>query len=221
MNDLDTQWKSLAADKKIDSGDIASRAIIRSIRARSNDKLEVAKGLLLKAFSPIINRNKLNSGLRPFQGLESSLAKLSWRGSDAFGFASISEAEQAEYKSLLGKLLKEKWEDTTYTYIFTRQDLTPEQQLVQTAHCTMVLGQKVERWQHDASDLHFVIFGVPDHDRLIEKLAQVEAAGISTVSFEESDLKSDQMTSFACQPTRKSEARRKRLFDNDRLLMIK
>jgi hypothetical protein len=218
MNDLKTQWKALADAKKINSYDVTSYAIIKAIRARSNDKLEVAKGLLLKAFSPITNKNRLHNGELPFQGLESALHSNYWRASKSFGFNTLTESEQTDYIALLNKLVKEKWEDTIYSYIFTRQDLSLEQQLVQTAHCTMVLGQKVKKHQHDANELHFVVFGVPTHDKLAEKLKSVEAAGVETVKFEESDLKTNQLTSFACSPIRKSRAQRLRLFDNETLL---
>jgi len=221
MSNLKTLWIVLAATNNINAYDITSYAIIKAIRAKSNDKLAVAKGLLLKAFSPITNKNRLNNGENPFQGLNTALGMNKWRTSKSFGYNMLGETEQTEYIALLDKLIKEKWEDTTYAYIFTRQDLSAEQQLVQTAHCTMVLGQNVDRNQYDASNLHFVVFGIPTHTELVEKLALVNAAGIKTVEFNESDLKTNQLTSFACKPLRKSRAQRLRIFNGDTLLTLK
>lgn len=67
-----------------------------------------------------------------------------------------------------------------YTYIFTRQDLSPEQQIVQSSHAAMQLGyelglrppeeastQFITSFCADPSDVHFTIVGVRNVEALL------------------------------------------------------
>jgi hypothetical protein len=219
MNDIKTELKKLTS---ITSRDVVSVAAIRAIRAKSNDKLEVAKGLLYKSFTPIKNQNKLKNGAAPFQSLEQSITCivqwLRWKKESVFGYEILTDAEKQQFVDLMNQLKKEKWDDIVYSYIAVRKDLSTEQQIVQTSHCTMVLGQTVNKLDHDAAELHFVIFGAENYDDLKNKVDELERRGVKLVKFFETDLKTNQLTAFACLPMRKSIAQRKKLFVNYDLL---
>lgn len=56
-----------------------------------------------------------------------------------------------------------------YAYFFTRQDISPEQQLVQTAHAAYQLGQCVfggKDSHPDANETYFTVIGVRNMDAL-------------------------------------------------------
>lgn len=221
MNDIKTEWKKLNP-LAVTPQNIIAFVAIRAIRAKSNDKLEVAKGLLYKSFTPIKNQKRLKNGATPFQSLEQSLIylaeRLKWKPESVFGYKLLTDAEKQQLTDLLHQLKKEKWEDTVYSYICVRKDLSTEQQIVQTAHCTMVLGQTIDKINNDASELHFVIFGAENHDDLKNRIDELEKRGVNLVKFFETDLKTNQLTAFACFPMRKSFAQRKKLFVNYDLL---
>jgi len=220
MTPTNTQWKTFVSTSSPYSSDIIGYALVRAIRSKSNNKLEVAKGLLYKSFSPITNPNKLANGGTPFQALHEALDRFIWRGVESLSHFNLSDQEKIELKELYSRVAKEDFQDTTYAYIFVRQDLPPAQQVVQTAHCTMVLGQTVSKKSHDAERLHFVVFGCANHIELTEKATFLKSKGIELVNYFESDLIGNQFTSFACLPMRKSFASRKKLFTNDKLLTI-
>lgn len=56
-----------------------------------------------------------------------------------------------------------------YAYFFTRQDISPEQQLVQTAHAAMKLGFNLTN-KENPDDTYFAVIGV-------RNLAALEAVG--------------------------------------------
>ena len=226
MNNTQTSadWKKYSANKSINSVDMAMLALIKAVRAKSNDNVSVAKGLLYKSFTPIKKENRLANGHRPWQALEESIGHIAWclklSSKSLFGYENLSDAEKQQIINLVNILKNEKWEDITYTYIFVRQDLSPSQQVVQTAHCTMVLGQHINKHEYDASKLHFVVFGVPDYNELAENANRLEKNRIKLIKYFESDLSTNQLTSFACFPMRKSFAQRKKLFENNKLLTL-
>jgi len=224
MTDFKTEWKALAAQGNITATSITSYCLIRAINAKSNDKLQVALGLLYKTFTPITNVTKIRNGAQPYQAIDRELASLRWavikRPASVWGYLSLTEAQQALYQELLLTLQNYKFENKTYAYICVRHDISPEQQLVQTAHATMVLGQNVPANQHDASHLNFVVFSATDGNDLNEKFAKLnKRKGVELVSFTESAL-NNQMTAFACKPMRKSWAIRKMYFDEYQLLTM-
>ena len=208
-------WKTLTLKKIIQSADIAALMIIKAVRSKSNEKLDVAKGLLLKSFTPITNQSRLNRGEKSFQALERATQSSVWSEL----LSTLTEEEKTSFRYLATTLSKEKWEDNTYVYIFVRKDLEKVQQLVQAAHVTMVLGQDVGIKDHDASRQHFCVLGVGDlaalndvHDFLVNKK-------IAHKYFKEPDI-GNQMTAIATVPLRKSFTVRKRLFSNYALLEI-
>lgn len=216
-----TLWKKLANEKKIKYYDVAAYALIKAICSKSNEKLEVARGLLLKAFTPITNVNKLGNGARPFQGLEWSL---NWANySDLI--KELDEAGKAEFESLWKALRKEDWTDTTYAYILVRTDIPKVHQLVQAAHATMLMGQQVPSWKHDARHQHFCVLDGGDESELREFGAKIQRLGVKAAYFWEPDaqklwngLPRKEVTAIALHPLRRSVAQRKGFLSEKKLL---
>lgn len=214
-------WESLANSKKASSQDMAAYTITKAIFSKSNEKLEVAKALLLRAFTPITNKNKLRNGDHPFQGLIGAINLAYW----SVLHEKLDEAHKATFKELVKQLCKEKWEDSTYCYILTRTDIPAIHQLVQTAHATMLAGQRYPSF--DAKNLHFCILKGGNETELRATGNKLTSAGVDFATFWEPDAKvlwgglnRKEITSLACKPMRKSFAQRKKLFDGSELLTI-
>lgn len=86
-----------------------------------------------------------------------------------------------------------------YAYFFTRQDIRPEQQLVQTAHVAMKLGTKLDK-DEDPDNTYFTCVGV----RNLEALYAVEKIlirfGFDYEKFFEPDLNGGEYTALAVHP---------------------
>jgi len=99
-----------------------------------------------------------------------------------------------------------------YVYFFTRQDISPEYQLVQTAHVALKLGhimgtqdtlkiQAGETLQNpDPSDTYFTVVGVKDLSGLIAIKSILDMFSRQYVEFVEPDI-GNEITSIAVFPT--------------------
>lgn len=222
MENIKTIWKQLADNKNIASNDVAAYMIIRAIHAKSNDKIEVAKALLSRAFTPITNKNKLNNGCNPYDGLQRALhnAKRSRLTNE------LSALTLGVFTDIVNALRTENWKperDDVFCYILTRSDIPPIHQLVQTAHATMVAGQKFTTV--DAKKLHFCILNAGNERDLIATTDMLKNKGISYADFFEPDsailwngAEGGEYTSIACKPMRRSIAKRMQLFEGKELL---
>jgi len=74
-----------------------------------------------------------------------------------------------------------------YVYFFTRQDLTPEQQLVQTAHVAYKIGSTLGR-KAKANETIFVCIGVRDRDGLWAVMRILDEFSYAYECFGEPDL---------------------------------
>ena len=108
----------------------------------------------------------------------------------------------------------------TYAYFFTRQDLSPEQQIVQTAHAALQLGVNSQRWTKnewnetrdtktqphlmpdliDATSTHFTVVGVRNLEALNAVQEILEKFGFRYEVFFEPDLGTGENTSIAVYP---------------------
>jgi hypothetical protein len=105
----------------------------------------------------------------------------------------------------------------TYAYFFTRQDLSPEQQIVQTAHAALQLGVNSQRWTKNewsetvqqphlmpdlinAADTHFTVVGVRNLDALNAVEEILNKFGFRYEVFFEPDLGAGENTSIAVYP---------------------
>ena len=100
-------------------------------------------------------------------------------------------------------------DQTWVSYIITRQDMTPEQQLVQTAHATCVLGNAlIECSPHE---LTFVVIGCDDLEALNTWRELLDNQGMVYEIFYEPDMK-NQPTSIALYPENLSRRERRNSF---------
>jgi hypothetical protein len=216
-------WKKLANEKKISNYDVVAYALIKAINAKSNEKLEVARALLLKSFTPITNDNKTMNGAQPFQALTSALHRAYW----STLFEELSTDEKKLFRSMVEQLIQENWVDTTYAYILVRTDIPPVHQAVQAAHATMLMGQQVPASKHDARYQSFCLLDGGDETALREFGAKIQRMGIKAAYFWEPDanklwdgLHRKELTAIALHPLRKSVAQRKGFLSEKKLLTM-
>jgi len=93
-------------------------------------------------------------------------------------------------------------EENEYVYIFVRQDLSREQQLVQAAHATLVLGNKLKRT--DVNELYFTVVGIPQLIDFRSVMNDLNAHGTKYETFYEPD-QGNTLTAIATHPILRSE----------------
>ena len=105
-----------------------------------------------------------------------------------------------------------------YSYFFTRQDISPEQQIVQTAHAAFQLGVNSQRvatpeYKEDAQyvpaqfngdvapeETHFTVIGVRDLGALYAVENILKKFGYRYEKFFEPDLRDGEFTSIGVYP---------------------
>ena len=104
-----------------------------------------------------------------------------------------------------------------YSYFFTRQDISPEQQLVQTAHAAFLLGVRSQR-QDDSSmnpiqlsnetidpeETYFTVVGVRNQSSLLAVIEILEKFEIDYEVFNEPDM-GNEYTSIGVYPIPETE----------------
>jgi len=98
-----------------------------------------------------------------------------------------------------------------YAYIFVRQDLSKEQQLVQFGHVCCVLGSEMHI-RYDPHKLNFVAIGVKDLEQLDAIKFYLDFHDLTYVEFEEPDI-GDQVTAIACLPVSGKTRNKFEIFD--------
>jgi len=88
-----------------------------------------------------------------------------------------------------------------YSYFFTRQDISPEQQIVQTAHSALCLGVRAKEGGAtiDPDTLNFVVVGVRDLAGLLAVQEILQEFNFLYEIFYESHMR-DEPTSIAVYP---------------------
>lgn len=162
-----------------------TRCLTKALNAKSNQKLEIAKALLKRAFTPVTNYIKLINGRTPWDTLRWLLRVES------------AGKHEPDYKVLV-KQVQSSFDDNSfdkcdpYCYIFTRQDIRPEQQLVQTAHATMVAGWHFRlSYSVNPAKINFVCCGVKDESGLKEAMNFMATRGIAFEVFAEPDINNE------------------------------
>jgi len=155
MKNYKTIWKTL--NNNMVAIDVVNYCIVKALSAKTEDKFELTKIFLSKAFTPIRNPNKLNSGAKPYQALEHALYILNkyvtWKDGEKhviFGvpaqdffdtpeeFEKYRELVIALYNYDVNKL------DRHYCYIFVdTETVSPEYAMVQATHAAMVAGKNM------------------------------------------------------------------------------
>lgn len=215
------QFKTLAQAKDLRSLDMVQYAILRAMRAKTpqtiEDRVKIASTFLRRHFTSVSRRQLLDNGVDPTRAIRraTELAKnsqviLRHHQDVFFGFDAAPEKAQREillYKNIavaLWDLYREPADLYTrhYVYIFVRQDMSPEYQLVQAAHASAKMGQRlgsngIDQGKFD--ELYFSVIGVPDLPALAKALEDFKQRGIKTHTFIEPDV-GNVMTAFASEP---------------------
>ncbi len=214
MKNFDTYWKTLANSKKAKRNHVIQRAVLVAMASKSNvDKIDIVHSILLDAFTPITNKNKLANGRTRYDSIDGYDG--GGRGSAKFrnpsskvldvAYSEILEtdAEIDEFNALLDAINVDSM-DKYYTYVFVRQDITPEQVVVQAAHATMVAGAEAYKNRSilpPTSTVNFVVVGVPTEAELWNTAKILKGESISFETFRESDM-NHQTTALATHPIR-------------------
>lgn len=92
--------------------------------------------------------------------------------------------------------------EPSYVYVFVRQDLSREQQLVQAAHATLVLGSKLKN--KDVSELYFTVIGVACLTDFTKVIHDLKKHGTKYEFFYEPD-QGNTLTAIATHPIPKAD----------------
>jgi hypothetical protein len=173
MKNYKTIWKSLK--NNVTAFDVVNYCLLKVLAAKNENKFELTKIFLSKAFTPIRNPKKLANGVKhPYQVLfniaDYLRRSVQWKDGlnhKIFGlpvdeiFDSPEEFEK--YKEIILSLYDYDLNklDRHYCYIFVDTgSVTPEQAMVQAAHATMVVGKEMED-KHNPHEIYFQVVERP------------------------------------------------------------
>ena len=196
MKDFRPIWKDLAQRKAITCRDVIQHCILRAMFSKS-DTEAVLKHLLHKAFRP---RNLSNEPYYAIEHTNTSIGNSYWnRNLLGVPYAEILENEEEvkEFNSWANALRKPNKLVRYYSYFFTRQDISPEYQLVQTAHAALELGHTLKPEQ--VHNLHFTCCGVANLEELYMIQDYLDNQGYHYIAFREPDI-GNEITSIAVEP---------------------
>lgn len=214
MKNFKEVWKELARNKKNTREHHVIYCILKAMNAKSNqNKVEIAVSLLHKAFTPTRNQNKLNNGWGRYKSIEEALYYMPHLNTGGLIACLENDEElkqfneiknklrssfQSGYSPVLKKVISESsLLENPYTYVFVRQDISKEQQVVQAAHVTLELGAHIGA--EGAKNLHFVVCGVENEKELEKVLIYAINNDVEMVSFIEPDI-GHQITAIASVP---------------------
>lgn len=95
-----------------------------------------------------------------------------------------------------------------YMYLFVREDLSKQQQIVQSAHAALEAGFRFERPDPDTT--HLVLIGAKDEEHLMNIQLHLNESGIEYELFFEPDI--DSHTAIATKPLKGEERKALRKF---------
>lgn len=98
-----------------------------------------------------------------------------------------------------------KMEDTAYTYLFIRKDLTASQRIVQAAHAAHNAGERF------GDHSHLICFGINNEAELQKAAIFLESKGIKFEMFHEPDFNTG-FTSICSEPLRGEQRKIMRRF---------
>lgn len=198
MNTLKTTWKAYVKENDPSAADMAAYQILKAVKSKSNDKFAVAKALIDRAFTPITKESRLNNGHAPYQGAYEAIRCILNKYVRSSAFLNqfeetLNELEKEAFVEIHKGLLNEfnngfEKHEPEYMFFFVRQDLSPEQQLVQTAHVALVAGQRMFSPEANTREIYFCVIGVENQEELVRAADLLNDHGISLQGFREPDL---------------------------------
>ena len=196
MKDFTSIWKQLASTKTVTAKDMFAYSILRAMAAKSESKREVAKSFVAKSFRKKKTQTRYEAAENAHRVVKDELRWIQKILGAPIEEIFSSEEEHEMFKDILETFTFDF--DRVYTYVFVRQDLSPEYQLVQAAHATMVLGQKMPS-NFDARKTYFTVIGVPNEWELKEVKRILNENGFPFEEFIEPDI-GNEITAVATHP---------------------
>lgn len=209
-------WAHLLSENKVRSHHIVEYCIVKAIFA-SKGKQKKAEKLVLqylsKAFTPIKRKNRLENGEQKFTALYRAIYQMGLNSEIVLGVpAKALDSNYDLYKKLFqfvltGKHKIEEYFNRKYVYIFVRQDLSKEYQLVQAAHVAMKAGYELCHSQGickdhrdcDPDHLYFTVVGVANEHELRKSIQELTDKSVEFVVFREPDI-GNEITAVASMP---------------------
>lgn len=221
MKDFKTIYKAIVQPR---SYHVIQYAILRGL-AHADERITATQLIdryIHKAFTPIRRKTRLENGHEPNQAL---IDAISWARSFAadprnrFGKPQAllgvkpddifeTEEEAAAYKAQITRLWDKVFVPINvrytrqYVYIFVRQDISPEYQLVQAAHVAAMMGHRqgqAGRLAEHFDQLYFTVIGVPTELALMKAEEELKQRGVTAYVFREPDI-GNQITAVASSP---------------------
>lgn len=198
IHEINNIWKNRHRLGINTARDAIHYCILRAVKAKGEDKIAIAKHFIYKSFKPITNVNKLANGFIPFQVFNVyPNYKFINKIFDLPAEEVLDEEELKTFKEILGYICYGRNLTRHYAYFFTRQDISPEYQLVQTAHVALELGNQMK--PEMVKGLYFTVCGVATLDDLEQVERVLDSMGLRYVTFREPDI-GNQKTSIAVHP---------------------
>lgn len=218
MKDYRPIWKELVKSRDFDSRDVEQYCLLKAMNAKNPDKVAVAVALLQSAFSPITNPKKLMNGCTPYHTLTLLTGSRGFGRSHPLNHCLETLEEKALYANIKSEALKimGKQLGEYHTFIIVRQDISPEQQMVQFGHAVATMAYEMGR-EHGIDEdikehletkfpedvrvheLNFVVCGVKNKEQVEGAAEYIHSCGYTIHKFFESDL-DNELTAVASGP---------------------
>ncbi len=150
-------YKELARNKKVTINDIISYALIRAIHAKSENTVEIAKFFIARAFIKT----------KQWKQFSRDYVRDLYYKKEVFG----QKIDQELVTKLieLCEYVSQSYINRKYCYIFVRQDISVEYQMVQAAHAAM-MGGFYNKQKPD--NIYFQLIGLPNKEELEKAYAK-------------------------------------------------
>lgn len=238
MKAFEKAWKARANQKGNTLEDTVARCVFIALNSKSNEKVEVLKGQLLKAFTPATNAMRLSCQMKddPFYTVNLAVSSLvsklmTAQKSKVFWFNELTADEQADFVALLYTIqpqVQKGLVDPEVVYVWVDTRLPKIQQLVQTAHAFGVAIAGSRRPGMHVDDNHYhthiVVFETGDAHNKFNELSRVLGNSTFDKVWPYFDPISTEFkhtaTSVAFGPIRASHAFRLKVTTNETLLTL-
>lgn len=200
MKNFKELFKSAARSKKLTSSDMIIYHALVAYNAKSPDKVDIMKSRIQSAFTPKRGYDYESAHRAHENTLRILNAKVdNYYAAKIFGVKKEELfADSEELNEFIEFFKKMTFDfDRHYTYVFVRQDIFPEYQLVQAAHATMVAGQNLDP-KFQAGNMYFTVCGVENESELKKIHREIRSMNHKAFMFYEPDIKS--YTALAISP---------------------
>jgi hypothetical protein len=211
MFDHKKMWKHLASTHTATSYHVVQNIVLKSLDRANGDvdkATNYALQLLAKAFTPVRRKKCLENGHEPHWAVHEAIWKAR-TSLDILGapIAVMTNEERLKVQAILFSVYNlttlREYYNRRYVYIFVRQDIFPEYQLVQASHVALKAGWMMALDNSmepiDPSNIYFSVIGVKNQLELALVTDHLKRRDITYSVFQEPDI-GDQATAIATYP---------------------